>query len=98
TMGDTHTFGGSVVNDARFGFNRVDIGIFNTGGNGTGGFSPNLSDKLRARNINLGPTSSGIILFGIVDELTGQDRATEFTGDGGPFYFLSNNFNLADAR
>jgi hypothetical protein len=97
TMGDTHTFGGSVVNDARFGFTRVDIGIFNTGVNGTGGFSPNVSANLGARNINLGPTSSGIILFGIVDELTGTDRATEFTGDGGPFYFLSNNFNFADA-
>lgn len=97
TMGDTHTFGTSIVNDARFGFTRVDIGIFNTGVNGTGGFDPNVSANLGARNINLGPTSSGIILFGIVDELTGTDRATEFTGDGGPFYFLSNNFNFADA-
>ncbi|HKP36207.1 MAG TPA: TonB-dependent receptor [Pyrinomonadaceae bacterium] len=97
TMGDTHTFSNSVVNDARFGFTRVDIGIFNTGVNGTGGFDPNVSANLGARNINLGPTSSGIILFGIVDELTGTDRATEFTGDGGPFYFLSNNFNFADA-
>ncbi|HWS90835.1 MAG TPA: TonB-dependent receptor [Pyrinomonadaceae bacterium] len=97
TMGDTHTFGPTIVNDARFGFTRVDIGIFNTGVNGTGGFSPDISANLGARNINLGPTSSGIILFGIVDELTGADRATEFTGDGGPFYFLSNNFNFADA-
>ncbi len=97
TMGDTQTFGGSIVNDARFGFTRVDIGIFNTGVNGTGGFDPNVSANLGARNINLGPTSSGIILFGIVDDLTGTDRATEFTGDGGPFYFLSNNFNFADA-
>lgn len=97
TIGDTHTFGTSIVNDARFGFTRVDIGIFNTGVNGTGGFDPNVSANLGARNINLGPTSSGIILFGIVDELTGTDRATEFTGDGGPFYFLSNNFNFADA-
>ncbi|MBV8859679.1 MAG: TonB-dependent receptor [Acidobacteria bacterium] len=97
TMGDTQTIGSSIVNDARFGFTRVDIGIFNTGVNGTGGFSPNVSANLGARNINLGPTSSGIILFGIVDNLTGEDRATEFTGDGGPFYFLSNNFNFADA-
>src|SRR5687767_10698028 len=42
TMGDTHTFGSSIVNDARFGFTRVDIGIFNTGVNGTGGFSANV--------------------------------------------------------
>ncbi|HKP71756.1 MAG TPA: TonB-dependent receptor, partial [Pyrinomonadaceae bacterium] len=97
TMGDTHTFSPSVVNDARFGVNRVQIGIFNTGVNGTGGFSANVSANLGARNINLGSSTSGIVLVGIVDNLTGEDRATEFTGDGGPFYFLSNNFNFADA-
>jgi len=97
TMGDTHTFSSSVVNDARFGFTRVQIGIFNTGVNGTGGFSPTISADLGARNVNLGSSSSGIVLVGIVDNLTGTDRATEFTGDGGPFYFLSNNFNFADA-
>ncbi|HEV7902302.1 MAG TPA: TonB-dependent receptor [Pyrinomonadaceae bacterium] len=97
TMGDTHIFTPSVVNDARFGVTRVSIGIFNTGVNGTGGFSPNVSANLGARNINLGDTSSGIVLVGIVDNLTGTDRATEFTGDGGPFYFLSNNFNFVDA-
>lgn len=97
TMGDTHTFSSSVVNDARFGFTRVQIGIFNTGVNGTGGFSPTISADLGARNVNLGSSSSGIVLVGIVDNLTGTDRATEFTGDGGPFYFLSNNFNFVDA-
>jgi hypothetical protein len=96
TIGDTHILSPSVVNDARFGFTRVSIGIFNTGVNGTGGFSPNISAQLGAPNINLGPNSSGIVLVGIVDELTGIDRATEFTGDGGPFYFLSNNFNFVD--
>jgi len=97
TMGDTHVFSPSVVNDARFGYTRVQIGIFNTGVNGTGGFSPTVSANLGAPNINLGPNSSGIVLVGIVDELTGTDRATEFTGDGGPFYFISNNFHAADA-
>lgn len=97
TMGDTHIFTPSIVNDARFGVTRVSIGIFNTGVNGTGGFSPNVSANLGARNINLSDTSSGIVLVGIVDNLTGTDRATEFTGDGGPFYFLSNNFNFVDA-
>jgi len=97
TLGDTHVFSPTVVNDARFGYTRVQIGIFNTGVNGTGGFSPTVSANLGAPNINLGPNSSGIVLVGIVDELTGTDRATEFTGDGGPFYFLSNNFHVADA-
>jgi hypothetical protein len=97
TLGNTHIFSPTVVNDARFGVTRVQIGIFNTGVNGTGGFNPNISANLGAPNINLGPNSSGIVLVGIVDELTGTDRATEFTGDGGPFYFLSNNFHFADA-
>jgi hypothetical protein len=97
TMGDTHVFSPSVVNDARFGYTRVNIGIFNTGVNGTGGFNPEISANLGAPNINLGPNSSGIVLVGIVDELNGTDRAAEFTGDGGPFYFLSNNFHVADA-
>jgi carboxypeptidase family protein len=97
TLGDTHIFSPAVVNDARFGYNRVQIGIFNTGVNGTGGFSANVSANLGAPNINLGPNSSGIVLVGIVDNLNNEDRATEFTGDGGPFYFLSNNFHAADA-
>ena len=98
TMGDTHIFSPTVVNDARFGVTRVNIGIFNTGVLGTGGFSPTVSADLGAVNINRDDNSSGIVLVGIVDELVpGSDRATEFTGDGGPFYFLSNNFNFADA-
>ena len=97
TLGDTHIFSPTVVNDARFGYTRVQIGIFNTGVNGTGGFSPTVSANLGAPNINISPNTSGIVLVGIVDGLTGEDRATEFTGDGGPFYFLSNNFHVADA-
>ncbi len=97
TLGDTHVFSPTVVNDARFGYTRVQIGIFNTGVNGTGGFSPTVSANLGAPNINLGPNTSGIVLVGIVDDLNKEDRATEFTGDGGPFYFLSNNFHVADA-
>lgn len=97
TLGDTHVFSPTVVNDARFGYTRVQIGIFNTGVNGTGGFSPTISAQLGAPNINISPNTSGIVLVGIVDTLTGEDRATEFTGDGGPFYFLSNNFHVADA-
>lgn len=97
TMGDTHVFSPNVVNDARFGVNRVQIGIFNTGVNGAGGFNPQISAALGAPNINISPNTSGIVLVGIVDNLTGTDRATEFTGDGGPFYFVSNNFNFANA-
>jgi hypothetical protein len=66
TLGNTHIFSPTVVNDARFGVTRVQIGIFNTGVNGTGGFNPNISANLGAPNINLGPNSSGIVLVGIV--------------------------------
>jgi len=97
TLGDTHVFSPTVVNDARFGYTRVQIGIFNTGVNGTGGFSPTVSAQLGAPNINISPNTSGIVLVGIVDNLNNEDRATEFTGDGGPFYFLSNNFYAGDA-
>jgi hypothetical protein len=97
TLGDTHVFSPTIVNDARFGYTRVQIGIFNTGVNGTGGFSPTVSANLGAPNINISPNTSGIVLVGIVDNLTNEDRATEFTGDGGPFYFFSNNFHGADA-
>lgn len=96
-IGDTQTFGSNIVNDFRFGYTRVEIGILNTGVFGTGGFNPNISAALGARNINNDANSSGIVLLGIVDTIGGGDRAVEFTGDGGPFLFRSNNYNLADA-
>jgi Carboxypeptidase regulatory-like domain/TonB dependent receptor len=96
-LGDTQTFGTNIVNDFRFGYTRVQIGILNTGVFGTGGFNPNVSAALGARNINTDPNSSGIVLLGIVDQIGGGDRAVEFTGDGGPFLFKSNNFNLSDS-
>lgn len=97
TLGDTHTFSPTVLNDARFGYTRVNIGIFNSGINGANGFDPNVSANLGAANINVCEVCQGTLLIGIVDTLNGIDRATVFPGDGGPFYFLSNNFNLADA-
>ncbi len=96
-LGDTQTFGSNIINDFRFGFTRVEIGILNTGVFGTGGFNPNISAALGAQNINTGQNSTGIVLLGIVDQIGGGDRAVEFTGDGGPFLFKSNNFNLSDS-
>ncbi|HXM35732.1 MAG TPA: TonB-dependent receptor, partial [Pyrinomonadaceae bacterium] len=40
---------------------------------------------------------SGVVLLGVVDALNGSDRSLEFVGDGGPFYFLSNNFYFGDS-
>ncbi len=96
-LGDTQNFGTNIINDFRFGYTRVQIGILNTGVFGTGGFNPNISAVLGAPNINTGQNSTGIVLLGIVDTIGGGDRAVEFTGDGGPFLFKSNNFNLSDS-
>ncbi|MBK8313829.1 MAG: carboxypeptidase regulatory-like domain-containing protein [Acidobacteria bacterium] len=91
-LGDTHTFSPSVVNDMRFGFSRVEIGINNPGINGSLGFDSNISQKLGIPNINVCGTCEGTVLIGIVD----PDTSLEFVGDGGPFYFKSNNFHFTD--
>jgi len=92
TLGDTHTFTPTIVNDARAGWTRVQIGINNPGIKGALGFNPNVSANLGAKNINVCGTCDGVILLGIVDPSFSQ----EFVGDGGPFYFASDNYNFAD--
>ncbi len=92
TLGDTHSFSPTIINDARAGWNKVEIGINNPGINGSLGLNPNISAALGAKNINNCGTCEGIILLGIVDANFNQ----EFVGDGGPFYFLSHNYNFAD--
>lgn len=96
-IGDTQSFGNNIINDFRVGYTQVQIGILNTGVFGTGGFNPGVSAALGAPNINRDQNSSGIILIGIVDTIGGGDRAAEFTGDGGPFLFRSDNYNFTDA-
>ncbi len=91
-LGDTHTFSPNVVNDARAGYTRVNIGIFNPGVGGALGFSPTNAQDLGIPRTNIcGVGCSGTILLGIVGN-TAQPSDVEFTGDGGPFYFTSNNF------
>jgi len=92
TLGDTHTFTPTIVNDARAGWTRVQIGINNPGIKGALGFSPSVSASLGAPNINVCGTCDGVILLGVVDPSFSQ----EFVGDGGPFYFASDNYNFAD--
>ena len=92
TIGDTHSFTPTIINDFRAGWNNVRIGINNPGINGALGFNNNVSGSLGAPNINNCGTCGGIILLGIVDPSFSQ----EFVGDGGPFYFASHNYNLAD--
>ena len=92
TLGDTNTFTPTIINDLRAGWTNVRIGINNPGVNGALGFNPNVSANLGAPNINNCGTCGGIILLGIVDPNFSQ----EFVGDGGPFYFASHNYNIAD--
>ena len=93
TLGNTHVFTPTIINDARAGWTRVEIGINNPGINGALGINPSVSAALGANNINVCGTCEGVILLGIVDR---NDLSQEFVGDGGPFYFQSDNYNFAD--
>jgi outer membrane receptor protein involved in Fe transport len=98
-LGETHIFSPTVVNDMRFGATRVEIGINNPGINGALGFNPDVSAALGHRNINVCGQCEGVVLLGIEELLNGNRDGgqLEFIGDGGPFYFLSNNFSFADS-
>src|SRR5205085_5999791 len=93
TLGGTYTFTPSIVNDARFAVNRVNIGINNPGINGSLGFNPQIAAATGFNQINICAQCEGQVLIGVVEPNT----SLEFVGDGGPFYFLSNNFAFADA-
>ena len=97
-IGDTHTFSPTVINDFRVGATRVEIGINNPGISGSLGFDPNISASLGHRNVNICGQCEGVVLLGIEELLNGDRNGgqLEFIGDGGPFYFLSNNFSFAD--
>jgi hypothetical protein len=97
-LSETHTFSPTVINETRFGATRVEIGIFNTGVGGALGFDPNISANLGIRNANVCGECTGAILLGIEEPFqNGRQNQLEFIGDGGPFYFTSNNFSFADA-
>ena len=96
-LGETHVFSPTVINDFRFGATRVRIGIFNTGVGGALGFDPQISAHLGIPNINICGECTGVILLGIEEPFQrGRQNQLEFIGDGGPFYFTSNNFSFAD--
>jgi hypothetical protein len=96
-LGETHTFSPTVINDARFGATRVDIGIFNTGVGGALGFSPSISSQLGIANANVCGECTGSVLLGVEEPFQrGRQNQLEFIGDGGPFYFKSNNFSFGD--
>jgi len=95
-LGDTHVFSPTVVNDARAGYSRFKIGIFNPGQGGAQGFSASNAADLGIPQINTcGVICSGAILLGVIG--TDVDKQLEFIGDGSPFFFVSNNFYFGDA-
>jgi len=97
-LGETHTFTPSVINELRIGATRVEIGIFNTGVGGALGFSPTISADLGIPNTNICGECTGSILLGIEEPFqNGRQNQLEFIGDGGPFYFKSNNYSLGDS-
>jgi hypothetical protein len=94
-LGDTQIFSPTIVNDARVGYSRFQIGIFNPGQGGAQGFSATNAADLGIPNINTcGITCSGAILLGVIG--TDVDKQLEFIGDGSPFFFISNNFYFGD--
>jgi hypothetical protein len=94
-LGDTHVFSPNVINDARAGYTRVEIGIFNPGIGGASGFSADAGNQLGIGRSNIcGLICSGTPLIGVVGN--GSQADLEFVGDGGPFYFTSNNFYFGD--
>lgn len=96
-LGETHSFSPTVINELRVGATRVEIGIFNTGVGGALGYDPQISASLGIPNANTCGECTGSILLGIEEPFQrGRQNQLEFIGDGGPFYFKSNNFSLAD--
>jgi hypothetical protein len=95
-LGASSTFTPTIINDMRGGWTRVEIGIFNPGVGGALGFDPNNAANLGTARTNVcGVVCSGTILLGLTG--TGPRQPDlEFIGDGGPFFFTSNNFFFGD--
>lgn len=92
-ISDTHVFNPSLINEFRFGFTRIRIGINNAGVDGALGVNPNFCADIGIPNCNKGTveTTGGILTGGFG---TGE---FEFTGDGGLFRVQSDNFYVSDA-
>ena len=90
---DAHTFSPTVLNEFRFGYTKINIGIFNCGVGGACGISENFSADVGIPNVNDGTLEqSGSILTGGFG-----NGFVEFAGDGGPFIVNSKNPYFADS-
>lgn len=92
---DTHVFKPTLLNELRFGYTSVELGIFNCGVNGACGVSPTWCNDIGIPNCNKGtPATTGgaLIGFGCCGPGT-----IEFTGDGGIFLEKSKSYYVADS-
>jgi hypothetical protein len=95
-LGGTMSFSPTVINDTKGGWTQVEIGIFNPGVGGALGFSATNAADLGTQRTNIcGVVCSGTVLLGITGNGPRQPDL-EFVGDGGPFFFTSNNFYFGD--
>ncbi len=89
---DTHIFTPSILNEANFGWTRVDIGILNCGVEGACGGPPDFCTMLGIPNCNKGtPATTGSLLEGVYG-----NGFLEYLGDGGLYDNRSNNFYVSD--
>jgi carboxypeptidase family protein len=92
---DTHIFKPTLLNELRFGYTSVELGIFNCGVEGTCGVSPTWCSDIGIPNCNKGTaatTGGALIGFGCCGPGT-----LEFTGDGGIFLEKSKSYYVADS-
>jgi len=93
SISDTHTFSPTVLNEFRFGWTQIDIGIFNCGVGGACGTSATFAQDIGYPNANDGTLEAsggpGLGNFG--------NGFTEYLGDGGLFRVKSKNPYFADS-
>src|SRR5215813_5671466 len=82
--GEVHTFGGSLVNDFRFGYSRPFYAFLNPFSNQA------QAQALGIVNANRTPQLGGTPLIG------GFNTEIEFSGDGGPFIVPQTSYQYAD--
>jgi len=92
-FGSTYSFAPTTINDFRFGYTRITIGINECGVGGRCGISPTVSADLGIPNANAGADE---LRQGGLGVGTGGLGGIEFTGDGGPFIVPQNHFYISD--
>lgn len=92
-FGSTYSFAPTTINDFRFGYTRITIGINECGVGGRCGISPTVSADLGIPNANAGEDE---LRQGGLGVGTGGNGSIEFTGDGGPFIVPQNHFYVSE--